>query len=775
MIIDNKERHASINPNMSFIVNAPAGSGKTTLILHRIINCLLEVQSIKHVLVLTFTRKAAQEINQRLHHLIFGKHKDEMLNNKILAVREHAQKLNWNLENKKIEICKTFDSFNQMLCLDATGISPHPPYLYEKTIDSVLSGIDYPICRDDLLIIKSYMNNDTPKLKRLLVSLLSTREQWLDSLLSKDYNPQKTYEDFLWFLIDSIDQTTPEFHDLIKLIKLSPHSCKCPNSINIDNIKLWERTLTPFLTKTGSWKSRLTVREGFSTNNKELKLEAQSLLNNLSTTMAHALSSLFAMDSTLAEKTEEMLLALRSLLPKISAILNVTMNETNQCDYTGMNLKILDSLSSETFMYQCDQIHHLLVDEFQDTSRIQVQLLTSIVNNWDFTEKRSVFIVGDPMQSIYKFRQADVRQFLLLQQKGLGCIELISLNLKTNFRSTATIVDHSNQLFKSIFPKNSNPFTGAVAHNESIPFSKEIGKIRWVQEDDYEWLNKYIHGLSGSVGIIARTRGHLNEALIHLRDHEIDQGSKALTNYTCVLQIMSLVVYLYQRDELSHYAVNNLIHLISNKDPATTLENINRQSEFKIYESPSSVILNLLNDVFTEWQFDDIGYYFLDLLDELYDADIPLSRHNIEYIINHTYFQNHESSNRIQALTIHQAKGLEFDHIIIPAIHRFGANDADQLLYCHSYKPNTPPLIGTINDPDLPIDGLNKIIRKHNYEANLLEQDRLFYVAITRAKKSITYIGLPTNDRRTFANYLKYDNKIEIFEFKEIMAYADQK
>ena len=81
------------------------------------------------------------------------------------------------------------------------------------------------------------------------------------------------------------------------------------------------------------------------------------------------------------------------------------------------------------------RLQHLLLDEFQDTSATQLDLVQQLTAGWQRGDGRSVFCVGDPMQSIYGFRQAEVRAFLDLAEEGLGEVQFEVERLSCNFRS----------------------------------------------------------------------------------------------------------------------------------------------------------------------------------------------------------------------------------------------------------------------------------------------------------------------------------------------------
>ena len=116
------------------------------------------------------------------------------------------------------------------------------------------------------------------------------------------------------------------------------------------------------------------------------------------------------------------------------------------------------------------RIRHVLLDEFQDTSRAQFDLLEKLTAGWTPADGRTLFVVGDPMQSIYRFRQAEVALFQSLWEKGIGQLQLKTVRLTTNFRSAPPIVAWVNETFAGLMPAHSDPATGAVQFAPSKAF-----------------------------------------------------------------------------------------------------------------------------------------------------------------------------------------------------------------------------------------------------------------------------------------------------------------
>ncbi len=107
----------------------------------------------------------------------------------------------------------------------------------------------------------------------------------------------------------------------------------------------------------------------------------------------------------------------------------------HKVDFSEIQLRALQALGDEEsptdLALSLDyQVQHLLIDEFQDTSTSQYHLVKQLTAGWLPNDGRTLFIVGDPMQSIYRFRQAEVGLFLQTQDHGLGDISLEPLTLE---------------------------------------------------------------------------------------------------------------------------------------------------------------------------------------------------------------------------------------------------------------------------------------------------------------------------------------------------------
>jgi len=162
------------------------------------------------------------------------------------------------------------------------------------------------------------------------------------------------------------------------------------------------------------------------------------------------------------EKEWEIVCACFTLLRRAAAYLRITFAEAGVVDFievAQIALNVLigeDDRPTEAAMAVADRIRHLLVDEFQDTSRRQHELLGRLIAAWPQPEGRTCFVVGDPMQSIYFFRGADAELFPRVENIGLdipneSALRFDSVRLAANFRTAPPLVERLNEFFAEVF------------------------------------------------------------------------------------------------------------------------------------------------------------------------------------------------------------------------------------------------------------------------------------------------------------------------------------
>src|SRR5690606_21152705 len=169
---------------------------------------------------------------------------------------------------------------------------------------------------------------------------------------------------------------------------------------------------------------------------------------------------------------------------------------------------------------------------FHDTSHSQLRLLEVLTSGWQPGDGRTLFLVGDPMQSIYRFRDADLTRFLNVKQRGLGAIRCETLTLERNFRSAPAVVDWINALFAGTFPRTDDPVSGAAAFSPCTAVrarSSEHGvQVHTLRAADGRAELRVVAELvraelerdpAQAIGILVQSRTHLAGLHDYLRGH----------------------------------------------------------------------------------------------------------------------------------------------------------------------------------------------------------------------------------------------------------------
>ena len=514
---DHTARQRALDMRHSCIVEAPAGSGKTGLLLQRFLKLLAEggVAQPEEVLAITFTRKATAELRERILdqlHQAASAHplapdasnfarETRALADAVLAL---DARLGWGLldQPQRLRI-RTIDS----VCADIARTLPllsgsgalqpvdNAAPLYREAARRTLLQLGGPdaALSDALRTVLLHRDANLEDLERLLARMLEQRQQWgelvpldaaslSDTFLDTTVRPR--LESSLAAIISAgltravdampagvLEELTAIAERLGRLPAYNaarPHQLPLwagrptPPTTHADDLPLWDGLLHLLFTKSGDW------RRGF--NKSQLNVEASSLDKT-------ALQGII--DSIQTDALRAVLLAVRALPPArypaeqwrvakalfrllrhALAELKVLFGETSQCDFAELALAAHQALSGDGLADLASapgsRLTHLLVDEMQDTSTSQYNLLELLTRSWDGSSQ-TLFLVGDPKQSIYLFRQARVERFLrTVRERRLGDVPLEPLQLTANFRSQAALVDGFNETFARIFPASAN-------------------------------------------------------------------------------------------------------------------------------------------------------------------------------------------------------------------------------------------------------------------------------------------------------------------------------
>ncbi len=854
--VDQAVREQALDPAQSFIVQAPAGSGKTGLLTQRYLKLLSCVERPESIIAITFTRKAAGEMQDRILHALQQAEEgiepvaeyEKVTWHLAMQALQQDQTLGWSLlDNPGRLRIQTFDSFcsklaAQMPLLSSFGAVPavteEGRKLYLQAAETTLAQLESNAGQaEHISVLLRHLDNRLDNLRELLADMLARRDQWLRHVADPS-NPQlerDNIEQALQHLIEDallrLQQSVPKdkIEDLLSLLRFAAShsadgsliaSCEDIEAIpeaDVDALKQWQGIADLLQTKEGGWRKRITKAQGFpapsSSKNKdekallgEKKEAISELLNSLDEHVyfSEALAGLTGLPAShYSDQEWAVLNALFALLPYSVAHLRLVFQEKGEVDFTEISLRATQALSqgdapTDLALKLDYQIQHLLVDEFQDTSINQYELIKNLIAGWEFDDGRSLFLVGDPMQSIYRFREAEVGLFLETREHGLAQKKLIFLQLKVNFRSCKNIIDWANQHFPHILPCENDPLTGAVSYADSVAAKPEtatqaVEVHTLIGRDDQAEATRVveiIHNIQTehdetSIAILVRNRSHLVSITKNLREAAIDFHAvdiDALVNRPVIQDLIALTRALWHlADRISWLAVLRApfcglslmdLHQLCADEPARTLfdlladdtrlarlsedgqQRLRRVQPILNKAIENRARTNLRNWVEQSWlalggpaclsdssaQM-DVGEFFnlLEELDERAGIDVIAE---LQLQVERLYAKPDVDvdHNAVQLMTIHKAKGLEFDTVIIPGLGKSPRGDSARLLYWleqAGMDGGTDLLFGPIKSAEDEFNKTSKYIQVLETKKQQIENARLLYVAVTRAKNQL--------------------------------------
>ena len=838
MLNDTQERIKATDPNRSYIVQAPAGSGKTEILTQRYLRLLSGVSAPEQIIALTFTRKAANEMRERILralHLardqIEGQtpHQQQTLTFATQALaRDKA--LNWQLLQQpgRLRII-TIDSLCQTLCqaiplqekqIPYANISDKPQRHYKAAARACLNfAIENASYHAALKTLLQHVDNRQDILLTLFGKLLADRHQWQNLIYQAKEQDKSTYEEALAWIeqheLARFQQSIPNHlaDELIRLISRLASIQATPDSA-LQHLETFNDLSRTEITQVASLiiTSQNTLRKAFDhhvglkrgeCSNEDynaLKTGSKAILQELEA-LPDFLPALLRVKNLPSPhyNSEQwaVLQALFTFLPLLAAHLQVVFSEHNEVDFTAISEQALIALGdddnpTDLALHLDNSIHHLLVDEFQDTSIQQFQLLSQLVQGFLPNDGKTLFVVGDPMQSIYRFRSAEVGLFLRAQQEGIGPVQLIPLELSSNFRSTATVVDWVNDHFKTIFPSTDDIESGAVRFHPSVnvkPADNTSGVMAFQYENRGQEAEAVVQLISAElkahptdeIAILIRSRQQLSDIVRGLRAHaipfqgvEIDLLAKLphlrdiwsltqallmpanrlvwlslLRSPWCGLSLADLLLIAsYDKKQSIFFTLSKLTAITQLTDEgrirAQFVYRVLNQALASRYQQPlipwiTETLASLhLEKVLTRDQQDDIEQYWLLLERFEQQGQIDdLTEFSLEF--NKLYSQQVVPS-RLKIMTIHKSKGLEFDCVILPGLStRPPSMDTPLLRWLKLPREQKEdllllsPMKAAHHEQCLLYNYLGKL----DAQKNCYELQRLLYVAVTRAKKRL--------------------------------------
>lgn len=720
-IITNKIQGKMFMDSALLCLNASAGSGKTYRLVLRYLELLFLGAKPSEILTLTFTKKAAKEMEERIAKSIgeiYQYRNDRDYINKLECISIKDKNDFGKLQEKIHQIYHSFLKED----LKITTIDSFFQRILKSFCWYVGVEYDFEIQSDDReKIIEIFLTNlDNQQLQGIL-NLCIQRQLRIDSVISfcdflDSLKEMLEKELFIYPTKEGYKQQAMEYARRIQATYQDTKG-EIHSALEFDDIE-------SLLQKGKTWltKERLQDYRGFS----KIPFRDEDFMG-----LKEALVGVFVEDEA---KYLENLYGIFVLYLKAK---QEYYKQTNTLSFNAVTSKVYELLLQKqidkNFLYfRLDStISHILIDEFQDTSVLQYEILKPMIDEIKSGEGakrflRSFFYVGDIKQSIYRFRGGNSELFKIAAQ---GMQEE---SLKINYRSAKNIVEFVNETFSNkiegFVPQESNSeikgFVQVYIQEKEAILSQVATSIRELLENGAK---------EEEIAILTFD----NDCVVEIAEFLQEEGFKVVVDTSAKLifhnEVRALIEFLkYLVFENPKFCAEFFMLLGLEK------ENLEQYFYLKT-QKPSKVLLEIMQRYkiasLSAKKFLEYSLEYLSI-EELLEKVESLQSD----IVSSDFFG-------IRIMTIHKSKGLEFNNVLV--IDDIRAKNRSSNVF-FEFKENgveIKRIFWRSNELRMQID---KEYQKALLKENILKEKDLknqLYVALTRAKNTMQIILLDQKSR----------------------------
>lgn len=730
MILNKIQLEAVKSIDKDVTLMAGAGTGKTRVLTSRFINIVKKYNDPKSILAITFTKKAAEEMLARIS-------------------RELVEE-NIEFEEKDLNVM-TIHSFALEIVSNYSyilGVNPNFKVLEDAKSLKLLEDS-----------IKLALNNNTDeRLKKYLIDFntnpFEERKVFFDLYLDFKNN-DLDFEDILKKSLNFCS-SNKNFSELVLLLddfrKVSGKKFQYFYDENIEDIKNLETYNLDILN---------SIEENLGSA-KKYNDKIENILNLIN-----------ELRKNLEIKNKEYYEIIIEILKDIYNIYSNKKREINSLDYDDIisyTHKILKNENCKRALQR--RYSYILVDEYQDTNGIQNEIINTFLTS-------NLFIVGDPKQSIYAFRGADLYSYFSfsddIKKRGL------SLIMNKNYRSGGNIINFINSTFEKL-----------IDNYEEMEYDfQNDGDVYLYNTEDNNEISVVVGNLlkkfkAKDIAILSRSNAQIDEVskILTLKNISFNKGERNLEEIEVLKVTKNILSTIYSSEEflntlslfnspllkfnfkdlvkILNLEINNFSDLIQIETENKNLDNfikflisIKKKSKTLFLDEIIEEIMNYFYDLETLREIDwDYLYKFKEIARD-FSSESSTDYGTFEKYILTIKFEDLEDG--INLLTIHKSKGLEFDAVVISHMDRGKKLGQSKKI---------------IVDKDLGIaiksdfsDSRYRAVSEKLRNIDNEEEKRVLYVAMTRAKKELLLFG-NFKDYKSNSYFDFLDDDVEIKEYK---------
>jgi len=817
------------------VYNASAGSGKTYTLTKEYLKILLvatDNDTYKKILAITFTNKAVEEMKSRIIESLIAFTKAEVSEKTANFMQEIASEIKLDvptIQQKSRKILKNL--IHNYAAFDISTIDKFTHRIIRTFTHDLNLPTNFDVTLDTDELLKNAIDvvvakaGEEDELTHVLINFAKSKtdddKSWDVTLDLYEVSRLILNEEHFFNFGKLSDKSVDDFSKIAEKIKLKIENNKLKIKENakfiLDDFASNNLTEEDFDRKTfynhvANLFNEKATDYDFVTE-KEIVVPKKSnnseIVYRLAPTWKEKLTLIYK------AKNENALfdLIIKNMIPL--SLINVIYKEYKQLQedqnvlsISDFNTIIHNEIKDQPapFIYERlgDRYRYYFIDEFQDTSQLQWENFVPLIDNALASEdldgtKGSLMIVGDPKQSIYRWRGGKAEQFINLSTdvNPFSNKEKFVKNLPKNYRSFSEVIDFNNQFFQFLSREFTNEayqklyketasqetndkkggFVSVTFLDDTIEINEEISDDETITEKDKQYLSKTLEIIQNSIAngfeysdIVLLTRKTKNGVL--LANFLTENNIPIISSETLLIQNASEVKFIINFLEYLDSANNqeskinwlyfvattkvdkDKIHdfIVSAKDLSETdlqkyLASYNCEISFENCRKKSlyEAVENIVNVFLKEKTTVSYVQYFLDLVLERnvkYQTSIA---DFLEYWKKSGFKQSipsPEGEKAIRIMTIHKSKGLEFPVVIYPF--------ADDSLNPRSNNIWIPMEDESDDMPQALVKN-NKILEKYNdttkeiyqtkSQEEILDTINVLYVALTRAEEQLHIIS----------------------------------